>query len=212
MIRAQDVSYHTPADVGYDWAETAFFSIYLPEPNITAWIYVVARNGVGAMLCDVEVIDRIGRVSLDALYMDVQQHLPIPDRFEAFQLPNGLSMRTMNEPRGYQLDYVGVGDTEFHWTIEGLMTPYDIHDPDMDPLASPDVNASGFGSAYANHFDMTARVTGTAQIRGKDYDVDCVTTMDQLGSAQRTRPALDGLDQWQFRNGPCLSDDLDLLA
>ncbi len=187
MIRAEDVRYHIPADMGYDWAETAFFSIYLPEPNITAWIYVVARNGVGAMLCDVEVIDGIGRASLDALYMDVQQHLPVPEKFESFSLPNGLTLSTANEPHDYQLDYIGVGDTEFHWTIAGLMPPYDIHDPEMDPLASPDVNASGFGAAYANHFDMTVRVTGTAKIRGKNYDVDCVTTMDHSWGPRNER-------------------------
>jgi len=187
MIRAEDVRYHTPEDVAYDWAETAFFSVYLPEPNITAWIYLVARKGVGAMVCDIEAIDGIGRSSLNALYIDFQQHLPAPDRFETFSLPNGLTVSTMNEPRGYQIDYIGVDSTEFHWTVEGLMEPFDIHDPAMDPLASPDVSASGFGSAYANHFDMTARVTGTARIRGKSYDVDCVTTMDHSWGPRNER-------------------------
>lgn len=187
MIRPEDVSYHVPLDLEYDWAETAFFSIYLPEPNITAWVYLVARKGIGAMVCDIEAINKIGRVSLDALYFDFQQHLPIPERFENFSLPNGLSLRTVNEPRDYQIDYVGVDDTAFSWTVKGLMEPFDIHDPAMDPLASPDLNASGFGSAYANHFDMTAHVTGTAQIRGQSYEVDCVTTMDHSWGPRNER-------------------------
>jgi hypothetical protein len=147
MIRPEDVGFHVPRDLQYDWAETSFFSIYLPEANVTAWTYLVARKGVGAIACDVEAIDKIGRVSLDALYVDFQQHLPIPERFEAFTLPNGFSLKTMNEPRDYQVDYVGVGDTAFHWTVKGLMEPFDIHDVTMDPLASRDPNASGFGSA-----------------------------------------------------------------
>jgi len=187
MIRPEDVRFHVPRDLQYDWAETSFFSIYLPEANITAWTYLVARKGVGAIACDIEAIDKIGRISLDALYVDFQQHLPLPERFEAFTLPNGFSLKTMNEPRDYQIDYVGVGDTELHWTVKGLMEPFDIHDTAMDPLASLDPNASGFGAAYANHFDMTAHVVGSATIRGKRYDVDCVTTMDHSWGPRNER-------------------------
>jgi len=59
MIRPEDVRFHVPNDMQYDWAETSFFSIYLAEANVTAWTYVVARKGVGAIACDVEAIDRI---------------------------------------------------------------------------------------------------------------------------------------------------------
>lgn len=177
MIRNEDVAYHTPANVAHDWAETSYFSVYIAEANVTAWVYIVARPGVGAIVCDIEAIDSIGRLSLDAQYIDFQQHLPLPERFEAYALPNGLTFEAKSI-RDYQIDYVGVDDTELHWTVEGVMEPFDIHDPSMDPLASVDANASGFGSAYANHFDMTARVTGTLKVRGKSYTVDCVTTMD----------------------------------
>lgn len=179
MIRAADVGYHTPANVAYDWAETAWFSIYIPEANLAVWTYLVARPGVGAMVCDIEAIDHIGRISLEAVYADFQQHLPIPEKFDDFTLPNGFSLKAVgNKPRDYRIDYVGVDDTELHWDVHGVMEPFDIHDPTMDPLASHDPSASGFGAAYANHFDMTAHVTGTAKIRGKSYAVDCVTTMD----------------------------------
>lgn len=196
MIVQDDVRYHTPANVSYDWAETAFFSVYVAEANLTAWIYLVARPGIGAMVCDVEIIDSIGRVSLDARYMDFQQHLPMPEQFDNFSLPNGLTLVAAS-PRCYSLDYIGVYDTEFHWRVEGLMEPFDIHDPAMDPLASTDANASGFGSAYANHFDMTARVTGSLKVRGKTYDVDCVTTMDHSWGPRNER----GLKPMVWMNG-----------
>jgi hypothetical protein len=177
MIHPEDIRYHTPADCPFDWAETSFFSVHVPEDNITAWVYFVARPGVGAMVCDIEVIDHVGRISLEAAYADFQQHLPLPERFEKFALPNGFSFEALNE-RDYRLDYTGVDDTELHWDVRGIMVPFDIHDPSMDPLASNDPNASGFGAAYANHFDMTAHVTGTLKVRGKTYAIDCVTTMD----------------------------------
>lgn len=187
MIRPEDVRYHTPRDVPYDWAETSFFSLYIPEANITAWVYIVARPGIGAMVVDIEAMNRMGRITPEMLYFDFQQHLPMPDTFENFTLVNGLTLRTAKEPRDYHIDYVGTGDTEFHLKFAGLMEPFDIHDPSMDPLASEDPNKSGFGSAYANHFDLTAHVTGTVKIRGKSYNVDCVTTMDHSWGPRNER-------------------------
>jgi hypothetical protein len=178
LISAEDVRFHTPTDVQYDWAETNFFSVYLPEPNIAAWLYTVARPGVGAFVCDVEAINRVGHSPLDAIYIDFQQHLPMPDKLESYSLPNGLSLETSNEPRDYRIRYVGNDDTELDWQIRGLMEPYDISDPSMDPLATGDPEKSGFGLAYSNHFDMTVHVSGTTKIRGRSFDTDCVTVMD----------------------------------
>lgn len=187
MITAEDVQFHTPDKVKYDWAETMFFSVYLQEPNITAWVYTVARPGVGAMVCDIEAFDRIGNTRLDALYYDFQQHLPIPDKLQSYSLPNGLSLETSNEPRDYHVRYIGNGDTEFDWHVRGIMEPYDILDPSMDPLATGNPKDSGFGEAYANHFDMTAHVTGTLKIRGRTFPVDCVTVMDHSWGPRNER-------------------------
>lgn len=187
MIKASDVSFHTPADVAYDWAETNYFSFYIPEPNITCWLYIIARPGVGACVVDVQAIDKIGRLGLEALYVDFQQHLPLPAKLEDFTLPNGLSLKTSNEPRDYRIDYIGTGGAELHLDVRGLHEPYDIHDPEMDPLAPKDRNDSGFGTAYANHFDLTAHFTGTATFHGKTWPVDCVATMDHSWGPRNER-------------------------
>jgi len=197
MIRAEDVAYHTPVDVQYDWAATIFFSFVVPEANLTGWIYTIARPAAGAMVCDIEVMDRIGRITLETRYFDFQQHLPMPEKLEDFTLLNGLSLKTANEPRDYMIDYQGTDDTFFKLKVAGVMEPFDIHDPAMDPLASTDPNKSGFGSAYANHFDMTAHVTGNVRIRGKDYVVDCVTTMDHSWGPRNER----GMNPMGWING-----------
>jgi hypothetical protein len=164
--------------VAYDWAETRFFSVYLPEPNITTWIYNVARPGVGAFVCDVEAINGISANPLDAIYFDFRQHLPMPEELHGYELPNGYSLKTENAPRDYRLRYVGHDDTSLDWTVRGLMEPYDISDPSMDPMATGNPEHSGFGQAYANHFDMTVHVTGTTKIHGRSFDTDCVSVMD----------------------------------
>lgn len=178
MIKPEDVGFHTPAGVAHDWAETNFFYVYLPEPNITTWLYTVARPGVGAFVCDIEAFDKIGDSALDAIYFDASQHLPMPAELQNYQLSNGVSLQTSNAPLDYHIRYSGHDDTEFDWRVHGLMEPYDIQDPEMDPLATGDPGQSGFGTAYANHFDMSVHITGTTRIRGREFPVDCVTIMD----------------------------------
>lgn len=178
MIRPHDVAFHTPPECPFDWAETNLFTAWVPEANLHAWVYVVARPGVGAIVCDVGAYDTITDDRLDSVYLDVQQHLPLPDRLDDFTLPNGLSIRTSNEPRDYAVRYGGLDGTLFDWQVRGIMEPYDIQDPTMDPMASPDLATTGLGSAYANHFDMSVHVSGTIAVAGATYDVDCTAVMD----------------------------------
>lgn len=181
MIIQEDIGFHTPADVDHQWGETYWFGLYVPEANLYGWVYLVFRAGTGAVLCDVEFIDRCSPDMLAARYIDIQNHLPIPERLESFTLANGLEF-TAKTPSEYRLDYVGVDDTEIHLDLKGIHLPYDIHDPQIDPMARSDageaVAHSGFGSAYASHFDLTQRTTGTVTVRGTTYRVDCLATND----------------------------------
>lgn len=178
MIKNSDTAYHTPANVPHDWAETSFFYFYVPEARVMAWVYLVARPGVGAIVADIQVSGDLSMNPLGAWYADIQQHIRMPERFEQMKLSNGLEF-TARSIRDYRLDYIGVDDTEIHVDVAGLMEPYDIHDPAMDPMAVSDrVAGSGFGSAYSNHFDMTCQVRGTLKVRGRSFAIDCVATMD----------------------------------
>ncbi len=142
---------------------------------------MVFRAGSGAMLCDIEFIDRKSANMFDARYIDIQNHLNIPDKLEAFSLPNGLTF-SATSPEHYRVDYIGVDDTEIHLDFDGIHQPYDIHDPDIDPMArastSDAIEHSGFGSAYSSHFDLTMRARGKIKVRGQAYDVDCLATND----------------------------------
>lgn len=182
MITLHDMNFHTPENAGHEWGETTYFDIFIPEANIHAWVYLCFRAGVGAVLCDVTVVDSTSTSLLDALYIDTQNHLPLPQRMDKFTLANGLSLDATDGPRNYRVDYIGVDDTELHIVAAGIMEPYDIHDPNIDPMAEHDpqraVANSGFGTAYSNHFDLTCHVTGTLKVHGRTYDVDCVAVMD----------------------------------
>jgi hypothetical protein len=181
MITQHDLQFHTPKDASHEWGETYWFGLYVPEANLYGWVYMVFRAGSGAMTCDVEFIDRKSRELYDARYIDIQNHLKIPQRLESFKLANGLAFEAKS-PHEYRIDYVGVHDTEIHLDFTGIHEPYDIHDPKIDPLAQVDTGAatqhSGFGAGYANHFDLTMKAVGTVKVRGKEYQVNCLATND----------------------------------
>lgn len=180
MISEQDLQFHIPENIPHDWAETGYFNIYVPERNLFCWIYYVHRAGVGATVTDVEVIDRWSDTINDALYIDYTNHNPLPASATDFTLPCGLSFvaRSLQEYHiQYQTDALSLD-----LAVTGIMPPYDIHDKSMDPLATDDsakaIANSGFGSAYASHFDMSVRITGTLTLGGQQHKVDCIATMD----------------------------------
>lgn len=200
MITEDNLSFQAPADADHQWGETYWLGLYVPEANLYGWVYLVFRPGVGVVMCDVEFVDRCSREMFDARYVDIQNHLPLPADLRAFTLPNGVSFRS-ESPRRWRLDYVGVADTELHVDLEGIHEPYDIHDPQIDPMARADqhqaVEHSGFGTAYAGHFDLTTRVTGTVRVRGAEYAVDCLATQDHSWGPRAER----GMRTMSYVNG-----------
>lgn len=180
MITDSDIRLHLPEPKRADWAETGYFNFYVPEANIFGFVYIVHRAGVGATVSDVEIVDTAGFTADDALYIDLINHNPLVEKAEDFTLETGLSYKAKSI-RDYVIDY-NAGGVALHLDCVSLMEPYDIHDATMDPMAVTDAvdvaASSGFGTAYSAHFDMTVRMTGSLQIAGKTYPIDCVSTMD----------------------------------
>ena len=181
MIHQQDIEFHIPPDIDHTWAETNYFCLTIPEARLMASVYVVTRKGLGVQHVDVIVFGALTGNRAECLYIDSQQHLPAPEKLSDFRTPNGLQVRAFN-PRDYRVDYVGHDGMELHFDFKGLMEPFDIHDPNHSPFAQATQAArnesSGLGAAYANHFDLTGHITGSLKVRGKEYAVDCVETMD----------------------------------
>ena len=180
MIYESDLDFHIPENIPHNWAETGYFNIYIPEKNIFFWVYIVHRAGVGATVTNVEIIDHWSDCIDDSLYVDYTNHNPLPANARKFSLPSGVSFeaRSLKE---YTLNYAGRG-VAFSLEMTSIMEPYDIHDPSMDPMAIEDpevaVTKTGFGTAYASHFDMSLRIKGSLTLGDETYPVDCVSTMD----------------------------------
>jgi hypothetical protein len=182
MITPQDVEYHTPPDADQRYAETNWFCFYIPQEKLMAIVYTVARRAVGVQSCDISLYGALVDNRAEILYLDSQMALPAPPKLSAYTTANGLSVRALNPPRDYRVDYRGYDDTEIHVDFKGLMDPFDIHDPDHSPMARATVAeqhaGAGMGSGYGGHFDLTGHFTGTLKFRGVEYAVDCVETMD----------------------------------
>ncbi|MGE0231182.1 MAG: hypothetical protein AB7O39_08230 [Flavobacteriaceae bacterium] len=182
MITAQDLEYHYSDTDDYTWAETYYLPISLPEERIFGHVYVCTRPKLGSMSNDIRFMGSVSATEFELLYCDIDFQLPAPERFSHIQGPNGLSVKAVNPPRDYRIDYVGRDDTEIHVDMIGIMHPWDIHDKSLNPLAggTPEeqLARTSMGSGYKGHFDMHCRTKGTVKIRGKEYKVDVVDRMN----------------------------------
>ncbi len=182
MITAKDVEFHNPPDADHRYAETNWFCIYIPKEKLMAIIYTVARRGVGVQSCDVSLYGALVDNRAETLYLDAQMALPCPARLSEYTTANGLSVKALRPPRDYRVDYVGYDGMEIHMDFKGLMEPFDIHDPNHSPMAKATVEeqhaGAGMGSGYGGHFDLTGHFSGTLKFQGREYEIDCVETMD----------------------------------
>ena len=180
MIEAKDIRLHPPAGKEIEWAETNYFSFYVPEESLNGCVYVLTRANVGATLSTVVLFQGFARHPWEAVYADSRMHLPMPEGdLDDYRLPNGLAVRSTAPPRDYDLRYRGANDTAIDLRFRGLMDPYDIHDPKMDPITAAAAGGEfSWGTAYKGHFDLTGKVEGELTLRGRRLRVSCVSTMD----------------------------------
>ena len=178
MIKEKDVEFHKPDPNHHAWAETNYFGFYNVDHAIVGNIYTVFRPNVGACTSDITIYKGFHPNGRDRLYSALHMHLPMPASLRNYHLASGLKL---NAPdlRTYNIEYEGTDDTHFKLRFDGIMEPYDIHDPDMDPITRrSEGQGYDWGQAYASHFDMTTHETGNLTVRGTTYPIDCIQTMD----------------------------------
>lgn len=181
MIAAEEAEFQFAPDSPLDWTETNYFTFNVPEARIFGSAYLVARPRLNVCMSDITIQDRISPIWEEQLYIDCRQHLPCPGSLLSYDLPNGLSVRCIDPLKRYQVDYVGIDETEFHLIYETLGLPFDYLDPEMDPMAT---RRQGPQYTFSGHFETTSHVQGTLVVRGKSYAVDCIATGDRSWGAR----------------------------
>jgi len=193
VIRAEDALYHYPTTDDPLWAETNYFGLYAGQDTdrpLNIGVYGLFREPLGVVGATVSVNSRRVTMPWAADYWDAWEHLVVPQPSDLldYRLANGLSVRCTEPNRVWDVDYADpAAGLELHVRCTALMDPYDINDPDMDPMAAARDMDKTCGHAYAGHFDLTGHFEGELVLRGTRTPIDCVSTMDHSWGVRAER-------------------------
>jgi hypothetical protein len=130
----------------------------------------VFRPGLGVMACTVYVWESGASEPWELPYWRCWWHMPIPAGIEptAFDLPNGLSYRTLAPMSDYEVRYEATDGLAFDLTYRAIQPAH--------PLGVGD----GIG-----HLDQLGRVQGEILLHGERIPVDCVEMRDRTWGPRR---------------------------
>lgn len=193
MIRPEDAQFHPPTTDDPLWAETNYFGLYAgqdtPRP-FNIGVYGLFREPLGVVGSTVSVNSRRVTMPWAAEYWDAWEHLvvPQPSNLLDYRLANGLRVVCAEPNRVWDVDFSdAAAGVELHFRYTALMEPYDINDPEQDPMAAARDMSKTWGHAYAGHFDQTGRYEGELVVRGLRVPIDCVSTMDHSWGVRAER-------------------------
>ncbi|MGD9663112.1 MAG: hypothetical protein AB7U63_17790 [Porticoccaceae bacterium] len=183
MIEKNVFSFHESPKDDWTWTETTFLFFSVPEEGISGSIYVLARPNLGVCHSSIEIHKGFCLHPWQTAFMDAQMHLPCPENFSNFKLPNGLEFEVTNDPKDFRFAYKSKdGACAFDLDFKALSYPFDPHDPNDNPLLKTDVKAAkvpGYEGWHNGHMESNGRITGTLELNGKKYRVDCIDGMDK---------------------------------
>lgn len=193
MIKAEDAKFH-PADSDKpNWAETNYFGFYSVDPILNCGVYTLFRPNLGCVNSTICLNGKMAVSPWEADYNDLQAHVAIPDprNLEDYSLSNGLHVTCLDPNMAWDIKFDDGEGTTIDVRYDSLMPPYDIHDPDMDPMVAGKTQEGEFawGTAYNGHFDQTGHIRGEVVVRGKRHAIDCVSTMDHSWGPRPERGA-----------------------
>lgn len=183
MITGKDTDFHPRDPSDPSWTETTFMPFHVVEEGIFGNVYVLARPNLGICLSSVIVSQGICTHTYQIDFTDPQMHLPCPDSFSDYSLPNGLTVKVSNAPRDYRFTYEHkLGACSFDLNFRALHHPFDPHDPNENPLLEKTQAAPKdprLGHEWSNgHFECKGHITGDLMLRGRKFKVDCYDGMD----------------------------------
>ena len=163
---AEDDGLHPVSDNFYE-TETFWFSFFVPERNIGAWVYVSVRANAGTTGGGLWLWDHTGSEPWNVPFFEGFSHLK-PPKFEDGVLtsPTGATITVVQPGMEYAVRYDDRERITADLHFVGLERPV--------PLRS---GSPPYPSA--SHYDQTGRVTGTVVLDGERIDVDCYAMRDR---------------------------------
>lgn len=190
MIHPEDAQLHLPTTDDPLWGETNYFGLYVAEVPLNIGVYALFRTNTGVVNTNVSVNSRRVVMPWAADYWDAwgQCQMPADTSLIDYSLANGLHVSSPEPNRVWDVDY-DHGPVSLHFRCTALMDPYDINDPEQDPMVAARAAGSDFtwGHAYAGHFDQSGYYEGELVLYDRRYPIDCVSTMDHSWGVRQER-------------------------
>jgi len=121
--------------------------------------------------------------------------IPEPRDLANFRLENSLNIKCLRPNMDWHIGYDDGEGTIIDVQYRSIMLPFDIHDPEMDPMKAKALKEAeqggqfAWGTAYNGHFDQTGHFKGRVAVRGKNVPIDCISTMDHSWGPRPERGA-----------------------
>ena len=147
--------------------ETFWFSFFVPERNIGAWVYVSVRQNAGTTGGGLWMWDDTGTAPWEVPFFEGFSHLK-PAKYENGVLvsPTGATITVIEPGMRYRIGYDDRDRIVADLYFEGAERPV--------PLRS---GSPPYPSA--SHYDQTGHVTGTVVLDGERIAVDCYAMRDR---------------------------------
>lgn len=161
------------------WNESAWFGFSIPEREVNGFFYFWHRPNMNLVAGGVAMWDGHGTHRDDCLYYHWYPFNPAPVQagmFE-FELSNGMSVRTLEPLRAYQLGFRSEG-CELDLTWRGVTPAYDV--TFGEPATTR--GTEDFGDF---HYEQFGHVDGAVLIEGERYDVDGHHVRDRSWGVRR---------------------------
>lgn len=172
---AADDGVHEPGDTFYD-TETFWFSFFVPERSMGAWLYTSLRKRAGVSAGGMWIWDDTAVEPWHLPFFEQFSWLKLPDDHgpEKLSFANGMTVAVREPLMSYDLGYDDRDRAKVQLRFDALEPPI--------PLRS---GAPPYPQAH--HFDQTGHVTGTVRLDGEDIAVDCYAMRDRSWGRRNER-------------------------
>ena len=156
-LTPEDDDFH-PAESDHWWTETCWFSFFVPERDLMAYLYCWNRPNIACSGGGVLVWDGSGEASWELPYFDYQWNLPPAEGdMRDMVWPNGVGVRCLEPLQRYAVQYAKPGRIDIDLEFKVV----------MDPCLS------------GAHIDQVGHVTGQMTLDGERSELDCYAMRDR---------------------------------
>jgi len=154
-------TFHTYSPTEPWWTETVWFGAWIPEAAITIYFYNWFRPVLGIYGGGCLVWDAKGYLPWDApVYRyDVNAPITSPVDLRDMSLPGGNWLKSVETGLVYDMGYESPG-VRLDMRFTGL-------------LPAEETSAHGTSEFFAGHIDQPGHYTGTLELDGKRWNIDC---------------------------------------